>query len=189
MRIPHVTSAPVLGLFAIALAWLALVISSPLIVPNGTLTDLSGVVGGHENDDQFAPLSSVPRAVYWLGDAECHQLANRSYFLNDNQMPFCARDLGIFVGLAAGFGLMAFFRYKVHPVILLAGLVPIGIDGGLQQVTDYESTNTLRIVTGTVAGVVLALLFAHFLFIVQEDREKRRPAPEAEASGGEPGQG
>ncbi|MBU0624395.1 MAG: DUF2085 domain-containing protein, partial [Candidatus Thermoplasmatota archaeon] len=57
-------------------------------------------------------------------------------------------------------------------LLVLVGLVPIAIDGGLQQVTSYESDNSLRIATGLVAGLVLALLFAHFLFVIDEDKAK-----------------
>jgi uncharacterized membrane protein len=147
------------------------------MVRSNTLLDLSGVVGGHENEDQFKNLSPLPHAIYWLGDAECHQLANRSYFLNGNQMPFCARDVGIFLGLVIGFSTATFVRWKIPPLLVLFGLVPIAIDGGLQQMTSYESTNPLRLATGIVAGLVLALLFAHFLFVIEEDKPKPKPAP------------
>ncbi|MGQ9586946.1 MAG: DUF2085 domain-containing protein [Thermoplasmata archaeon] len=167
-----ITSAAVLAGFIITSLWAALVISAPLLVPSGTLTDLSGFVGSHENDEKIADLAPLPKAIYWVGDGECHQIANRSYFLNGNQMPFCARDLGLFLGLAIGFGFLTFYRYKLHPFVALVGFVPLGIDGGAQLLTDYESTNMLRMATGVVAGIAASLLLAHFLFVLQEDREK-----------------
>lgn len=186
MRIPKVTSAAVLMMFALTSVWAALVFVSPMLVPAGTLTDLSGRVGFHDNDILFDDLSPVPHAVYWIGDGECHQLANRSIFINDNQMPFCARDVGLFVGLAVASGTATFVRYKINPLLVLAGLVPIGLDGGLQLVTDYESNNLLRLATGFVAGVVLALLLAHFMFALQ-DETPRVPAQVDVPEGG-PGQ-
>lgn len=173
MRFPRITSTVLFAVFIASVAWTALVITAPLMVPSGTLEDLSGVVGGHENEGQFDQLSPLPHVIYWLGDAECHQIADRSLFLNDNQMPFCVRDLGIFVGMALGFGLVTFYRYKINPIFVLVGLVPIGIDGGLQALTSYESNNSLRMVTGFVAGFVLSLMLAHFLFVIQEDRAKQ----------------
>jgi uncharacterized membrane protein len=92
-------------------------------------------------------------------------------------MPFCARDVGLFLGLVLGFGFATFVRWKIHPVLVLVGLVPIAIDGGLQLVSSYESTNPLRLATGTLAGLVLALLFAHFLFVIGEDRARPKPVP------------
>jgi uncharacterized membrane protein len=177
MRLPKITSRVVLALLMLSSVWLALVVLSPLLVPSNTLKDLSGVVGGHENERQFKNIDPLPHAIYWLGDAECHQLANRSYFLNGNQMPFCARDVGLFLGLVLGFGFAMFVRWKIHPVLVLVGLVPIAIDGGLQFVSSYESTNPLRLATGTLAGLVLALLFAHFLFVIGEDRARPKPIP------------
>ncbi len=187
MRMPKVTSAAVLLMFAITLVWATLVVVAPMLVPAGTLTDLSGRVGIHDNDVLFDELSSVPHAVYWIGDAECHQLANRSLFINDNQMPFCARDVGLFVGLAAASGVATFVRYKINPLFVLAGLVPIGVDGGLQMVTEYESNNLLRVATGLLAGVVLALLLAHFMFALQDEKPRAEAASEEEVRG-RPGQ-
>lgn len=177
MRLPKITSRVVLALLTLSSVWLALVVMSPFMVHPNTLLDLSGVIGGHENEYHFKNLNPLPHAIYWLGDAECHQLANRSYFLNGNQMPFCARDVGLFLGLVLGFGFATFVRWKIHPVLVLVGLVPIAIDGGLQLVSSYESTNPLRLATGTLAGLVLALLFAHFLFVIGEDRAKPKPVP------------
>jgi len=180
MRFPKVTSKAVLVLFAASAVWLALVIAAPFMVPSDTLRDLSGRVGYHDNDLQFSSIGPVPRAIYWIGDAECHQIASRSYFLNGNEMPFCARDVGLFFGVAAGFGLMAFYRYKVNPLFAILGLVPIGLDGGLQLVTSYESTNPVRFVTGLIAGAALALLIAHFLFVIQEDTKNSRMRKKAQ---------
>ncbi len=177
MRLPKITSRVVLVLFILSSVWLVLVVTSPLMVRPNTLRDLSGVVGGHENEHLFKNLNPLPHAFYWMGDAECHQLANRSYFLNGNQMPFCARDVGLFLGLVLGFLFATFVRWKIHPVLVLLGLVPIAIDGGLQIVSSYESTNLLRLATGTLAGLVLALLFAHFLFVIEKDAAKPKPTP------------
>jgi uncharacterized membrane protein len=172
MRLPRITSPAVFVFFLLSFIWLVLVFISPLLVPANTLRDLSGTVGTRDNEDQFANLTLIPKAVYWIGDGECHQIAERSYFINGNQMPFCARDLGLFVGLAFGFGIVTFYRYKVHPLYVLLGLVPLAIDGGLQLVTDYESNNPLRLGTGIVAGLSLSLLLAHFLLALQEERKR-----------------
>lgn len=170
MRLPEITSLAILVLSVITTAWLLLVLASPFLVPSGTLTDLSGRVGFHDNAELISELNSVPRAVYWIGDAQCHQLAERSYFLNGNQMPFCARDLGLFIGLAAASAFALFFWFTVNPLLLLIGLVPLVVDGGLQLVTSYESSNVLRLATGIVAGVALALILAQFLLALGNGR-------------------
>lgn len=188
MRLKGITSIVVLSVFIITLLWTVLVILAPFLVPSGTLTDLSGYVGSHENDEKIADLAPLPKAMYWVGDGQCHQIASRSYFLNGNQMPFCARDLGLFLGLAVGFGVLTFYRHKVYPFIALAGFIPLGIDGGVQLLTDYESTNVLRLTTGIIAGIAASLLLAHFVFVLQEDREessalRERKAPPSNKQG------
>ena len=181
MRFPRITLLPLFALFLASLIWLVLVLAAPLMVPEGTLTDLSGSVGYKDNTDQFRDLDILPRAIYAIGDVECHQLANRSYFINGNQMPFCARDLGLFVGLAAGFGIVSFYALRPNPLLLLLGLVPMGMDGGLQLVTDYESTNPLRLATGIIAGVALSLLLALYIFVLADDlkeaSDRRKTGP------------
>jgi uncharacterized membrane protein len=177
MNLPKLTSYGILTAFVFSLVWFALVVTAPLMVPSHTLLDLSGRVGYHDNDAQFASLSPLPHAIYWIGDGECHQLASRSYYLNGNQLPFCSRDFGIFLGLAVGFGALLFVRYKIHPVLAVLGLVPMGIDGGMQALTSYLSNNPLRLITGTTAGVACALLLAHFIFAFKDDQPRPKPTP------------
>lgn len=172
MRIPFVTSLVLLLIFLFCSVWLALVLIAPFLVPSGTLTDLSGSVSVKDNEDQFRDLAPLPKAVYSIGDVECHQIKDRSFFLNGNEMPFCSRDLGLFAGLAGGFGLVTFYRLKTNPLLLMLGLVPLALDGGLQLVTEYESNNPLRLLTGILAGATLALIIAQFVFVVQDDRKR-----------------
>jgi uncharacterized membrane protein len=171
MQLPKITSLAILVMFVFTATWLTLVVVSPFLVPSGTLTDLSGRVGYRDNSAIISQLDPIPRAVYWVGDSQCHQFANRSYFLNDNQMPFCARDFGLFIGLAVASGIALFYVLAINPLFLLLGLAPIGLDGGLQLVTSYESTNALRLITGIIAGLALALLLAQFLMALREGRD------------------
>ncbi len=172
MRIPFVTSVALLVAFILCGVWLALVMVSPFMVPSGTLEDLSGSVSVKDNIAQFKDLAPLPKAIYSIGDVECHQIASRSYFLNENEMPFCARDVGLFIGLAGAFGLVAFYRLRLNPLLLMLGLVPMGLDGGIQLLTDYESNNPLRLATGMIAGVALALILAQFAFAMRDDKKR-----------------
>ena len=170
MKLPRIESRTLLLALIACVVWVSLVIAVPYMVPADTLTDLSGSVGKVDNADEFSGLGLVPRIIYAIGDRECHQLEERSYFLNGNQMPFCARDLGLFLGLAAGFVITVFIRVKFNPLLVLAGLVPMAIDGGLQLVTAYESTNVLRITTGFIAGMAFSLLISLFVMTIKDDR-------------------
>ena len=180
MRFPEITSYAILAMFAITTIWLVLVVIAPFMVPKGTLTDLSGRVGYLDNMELYSELDPLPRVVYRIGDSQCHQIVERSYFLNENQMPFCARDFGLFIGLASASLFALFIRLTINPLWLLAGLVPIAIDGGLQMVTSYESVNALRLATGIVAGAALALLLAVFLLAFRNEDEESSSGSESE---------
>lgn len=80
------------------------------------------------------------------------------------KVPVCARDIGIYGSMLVGALVYPFVRKleerKVYPAIfLILAIVPLGIDGSVQLVSElgflpfvYESTNTIRLVTGVLAG-------------------------------------
>jgi len=71
------------------------------------------------------------------------------------KMPVCARDFGIYLGSLLGMAVFLLFRERIRPFsIWVYGLflVPLVIDGFVQLLTGYESTNLIRLVTGLIAG-------------------------------------
>jgi len=163
IKIPRFIVPKFNGLFLIFILFTlltVLILISPLLVPKDTLNDLSGRVGFIDNSDQYDDLSIIPRAIYLFGDIECHQIASRSYFLNENQLPICSRDVGILLGISIGASVVAYRRTVITPFLLILGLIPVGLDGGFQSLTSYESTNTVRLITGAIAGVTISLLFS-----------------------------
>lgn len=83
------------------------------------------------------------------------------------KMPVCSRDIGLYAAMLIG-GLMYPLARKLEDdvppsIFLILALVPIGIDGGVQIVSEigilpflYESTNAVRLITGAVAGLAAA---------------------------------
>ena len=182
---------------------------SPLMLHEGTVPELSGRAntidymneGSWGNDEHpedgrlghnqsahggyfsWSELNPVFGFVYAFGDINCHQKHDRSWALNDNQMPVCTRDIGIFSGFFMGclfFRLRGLNRWTVRDsflsvfdddsiesvyltdrrmrlmmLLLLLGIVPMAIDGFTQLLTDYESTNGVRVITGFMAGFVI----------------------------------
>ena len=151
--------------FAILLLWFGGNMLAPYLAPAGTIYfGNEGVVGAGDNADEISLIDSgFARFFYSAGDANCHQHADRSFFLNENQMPFCARCSAIFFGLALGAAIMIFFSLEMHVLWILLGLTPMALDGGIQLVTDYESTNALRFLTGTLAGVVTGIALGYIV--------------------------
>ena len=137
--------------------WALLILTSPLMLEGGETGDLSGRVGIYDNKEVIQDMNPINKMVYYLGDLNCHQLSHRSYEYNENQMPFCARDVGIFVGLALGFIFAIGRKIELTLPLVILSLVPIGLDGTIQLLTDYESSNIKRIVTGLIAGFVTGI--------------------------------
>ncbi len=153
---PNLFGIPLLIVFLILFAS---VIISPFLEEEGTiLLDEGGRVGSREYDAESDQLGSpISRAAYVFGDIYCHQIPERSYRLNDNQMPVCSRDVGLFAGLLMG-GIVGMFLSKRFPfTLLLIALAPMILDGGAQALTSYESFNLLRVITGVTAGIGLGI--------------------------------
>ncbi|MCK5772446.1 MAG: DUF2085 domain-containing protein [Thermoplasmata archaeon] len=153
---PNLFGIPLLIVFLILFAAM---IVAPLLEEEGTvLLDKGGRVGSREYDEELDQLGSpISRAAYVFGDIYCHQLTERSYQLNGNQMPVCSRDVGLFAGLLMG-GIVGMFLSRRFPMtFLLIALAPMLLDGGTQALTSYESFNLLRVTTGLVAGIGLGI--------------------------------
>ena len=116
----------------------------------------------------------------------CHQKSERSWEVNNNQLPVCTRDVGIFAGLFIGgmvFSRRGWNRWTVRdtclsllPESMLHGVyaknqrtllwlacglllcAPLIADGFLQLLTPYESTNFKRVLTGVPFGFGLGIL-------------------------------
>jgi len=131
----------------------------------------------------WSELNPVFAFTYAFGDLNCHQKHERSWVINGNQMPVCVRDIGIFFGFVIGaalFGSRGLNRWTIRDsflsvfpddflestyandyrmrnmaIIVGLGIIPMAIDGFTQLGTDYESTNLVRLVTGTLSGLVI----------------------------------
>lgn len=135
----------------------------------------------------WTELDLYSASIYAFGDLNCHNKHERSWKINGNQMPVCTRDIGIFFGAFLG-GLLFFRRghnrwtirdtfLSVFPdekletiykndrrilslwAIAALAIIPIGLDGGIQMITDYESNSLNRLVTGTPFGVFIMWFF------------------------------
>lgn len=152
MRVP-VAKRHMLIVEAILSAVLLAIVIAPLALPTGSIGGLDGSIGSLDHGEDLDDVPWPQRAIYLLGDINCHQQADRSFELNENQMPFCARDVGLLTGAVIGLAAFVILGRKVPWIWLLVLLVPMAMDGVVQAVTDYESSNTLRLLTGAIAGL------------------------------------
>ncbi|MFA5108158.1 MAG: DUF2085 domain-containing protein [Candidatus Micrarchaeia archaeon] len=77
------------------------------------------------------------------------------------KFPVCARDFGIYLSMLIG-GIIYPLVKKAneqnwpHPIWLVLAMVPIAIDGSGQFLGFWESTNTMRLLTGGIIGIVMS---------------------------------
>jgi len=169
----------------ISLAWTVAIVVAPLTIPPGKVVGLAGAANRVDYASLWAQLPPAQGAVYYLGDVECHQIASRTIFINGNEMPVCARDASLFFFITAGLVMAAVVKPDLavsraivgmlparlrkrldkgaRPLLFtwllaFASVAPLGVDGVMQLVTPYESTNPVRFLTGVPAGVFLGLL-------------------------------
>jgi len=154
------SSKIILIIFIVFLLWSILQFLAPLAAPQNSIDDLTGLVGVADNDEALNDIPPPWNAVYSIGDRLCHQRAERSFFVNGNQMPFCSRCTAIWLGLAIGLGIMVFYKISLNEKFLFAiilGIVPLGIDSVGQHIGFWESTNIVRVITGLLTGGVCGI--------------------------------
>ena len=174
-----------LGTLILSVAWTASNVVAPYTVPPGAAAGLDGAANAIDNGARYDAFWFYPRIVYYVADAQCHQLSYRSIWLNGNQMPMDARMESIY--LFANFGLLAAMfampstslaqgivnalpkrlqawgRKHLGPgvlatLVVLLGILPVVVDGFTQLLTPYESMNVTRVLTGVPTGFVSGLL-------------------------------
>lgn len=136
-----------------------------------------------------------PDLIYYVGHYTCHQIYDRSFELNRNQLPICSRCLGIYIGMSMIFFLgiikqprgsffhslsmlmrlndrtkTLFYNMKIIIFVGLLFATPMLLDVFIQIFTDYMSTNQTRLMTGILFGIfegglVIGIL-SHFNFII-----------------------
>jgi uncharacterized membrane protein len=164
----------VLIFFIPFLVWILLQFIAPFAIPPSTINDLSGITGISDNKLIIDSLPLPWNSIYSCGDSLCHQKAERSFFLNENQMPFCSRCTAIWLGFTIGLGLLVFYKIELNEkflILIFIGLAPIGIDGVGQLFGFWESSNIVRLITGLLVGFICGIAIG---LIIDEIRDLRK---------------
>lgn len=90
----------------------------------------------------------------------CHNLCERSFKLKSFYLPICSRCTGIYIGIYLSL-LKPIFNY--HYIISILFMIPLLLDGLVQNFTNYTSNNLKRILSGIFFGIGS---IEFFLFIV-----------------------
>lgn len=111
--------------------------------------------------------------------AVCHQLPSRSPHIQGIQLAACDRCMGIYFGIPLAALLFAALGRLLRPArgraprVLLASLVPMGLDWGLDAFGIVTNTPGSRWMTGLLFG----LAAGYYLVVASADMMRRRSAP------------
>ena len=90
----------------------------------------------------------------------CHGKEERCLTVFGQKLPICSRCTGFYSGILIGFiskPLFSNFDVEFLFIFSLIGLIPLGIDGIFQEVTDHESSNVIRLSTGLFCGLFIGM--------------------------------
>src|SRR5215213_120167 len=98
-------------------------------------------------------------AIYHAFGTLCHQLPERSYFIDGHKFAVCSRCTGIYAGFAFTlllYPLVRSLRNIATPPrsLLILAALPLAIDFSLTFFGFWENTHTSRLLTGALLGSV-----------------------------------
>ena len=101
--------------------------------------------------------SELAEGIYGAFGVLCHQLPERSYFVDGHKLAVCSRCTGLYAGFA--------FTLLLYPLIrslkrtdtpprswLLLATLPLAIDFGVNFFGFWYNTHTSRLLTGAILG-------------------------------------
>jgi len=120
------------------------------------LTTRSLCLYKYDSDGSYSIGDCLPMSTF------SYSRANEVYYPDKSayKFPVCSRDVAIYLSMLIGLLILPFIQRIEsedwpNRFILLAAAVPIGIDGTGQLLGFWESTNTMRLITGAIIGIVL----------------------------------
>lgn len=109
----------------------------------------------------------IELAYLWLPRIfGCHCRSDRSFHYKGRKFPICARCMGELLGILGS--VVLFWLWRPNVITSLIMLLPLILDGFIQVLTKYESTNVRRLFTGILFGIGIASLFAQSTIVAFE---------------------
>ncbi|HKO95902.1 MAG TPA: DUF2085 domain-containing protein [Pyrinomonadaceae bacterium] len=156
------------------LMWLAFATLSLLFVATIIAAPLLAAAG----DSQL-----LARTIYKAFSHLCHQIPERSFFLNGHPFAVCARCTGIYAGFAAAsllYPVLKSLRQTETPARkwLFIAAAPLAIDWSIEFFGIANNTHTSRFVTGALLGATAVFFVLPGLIeLTLRDWRKRNPTP------------
>ncbi|MFZ5988300.1 MAG: DUF2085 domain-containing protein [Bacillota bacterium] len=102
---------------------------------------------------------------YFIGSLVCHQIPQRTIYINGLLLPVCARDTGIYAGMFISF-LFCLIRKRMDSdkppqpgisIILALLMIPLMADGISTYMLLRQTDNVTRLITGLFFGMPIPL--------------------------------
>jgi len=91
----------------------------------------------------------------------CHQMAERSFFINNYQFPVCARCTGVLIGYILSPILILVNNYRIYIALILCLIM--FIDWYIQYLKIKKSNNIRRLLTGIAGGIGIINIFIYII--------------------------
>jgi len=177
----------IFAIFIIVIFYTLSLFVAPMTLESRRIEGLDGSANRIVYSEKWEDLSPYHRTIYTFSDLNCHQKHERSYSINENQMPVCARCLGMFVGGSVGLLFMSLNKggydlkdtlldtlnldlsmsekKKLSMLIFIGAIfaLPLILDGTIQLFADYESFNEFRTFTGLLFGFGFSVFISAML--------------------------
>lgn len=99
----------------------------------------------------------------------CHRRPDRTFKIRNHYFPVCSRCTGLYIGVFSCFIYMGLFYVPYNFNFILSSIlmmIPMFIDGITQFFGFRESNNTLRFLTGLIAGLGLVIFINAFRWMI-----------------------
>ena len=140
---------------AIAAVWVGAITLAPIAMENGWV--------------------GLSAPLYRFYSFICHQLPERSIFLDGHPLAVCSRCFGVYFGVLLGVVVYPLWRRieEIEPlprIWLLLSVVPISIDWGLGITGIWDNTHLSRFITGLILGLACATYIIPALVEIRQNR-------------------
>ena len=129
---------------------------------------------------------ALAEVIYHAFGVLCHQIPERSYFIDGHKLAVCARCTGIYGGFTLTlllYPLIRSLRNATTPprIFLFLAAAPLAIDFSLTFFGIWENTHTSRLLTGALLGSVAVFYvmpgIIDLSFRAWRLKEQSRPRP------------
>lgn len=91
----------------------------------------------------------------------CHRIPERTFNIRGHYFPVCARCTGFYISAFSYFIYVYYFYVQYTTLMIIIAIlimIPTFLDGFTQLLGSRKSNNMLRLLTGLIGGVGLAIL-------------------------------